>query len=163
MSGEKEKKEITQRRRSFIAALRSGQWKQTTGKLCHTYEGDRSYCCLGVACEVAIADGLNIHVNIREGRVGYGADGLSGSSTTTLPEEARTWFGFAEENPWLKVPAETAAEIDSNLFHSYLRNGRECFTAVELNDEHKLTFLQIADCVEYTFLPEDWEVTRAAR
>jgi hypothetical protein len=46
--------------RKWIAALRSGEFKQGTGRL---YSADvvtleKRYCCLGVACEVAERDGV---------------------------------------------------------------------------------------------------------
>ena len=37
-----------QRIKRFVKALRSGKYKQTTGKL----QNANSYCCLGVACDL---------------------------------------------------------------------------------------------------------------
>jgi hypothetical protein len=44
------KKEI---RDKWLAALRSGEYKQTTSVLRRTISGEPKYCCLGVLCEVA--------------------------------------------------------------------------------------------------------------
>jgi hypothetical protein len=46
--------------KTWIAALRSGEYKQTTGSL-QDYKG---YCCLGVACKVLIPkDQLELNTN----------------------------------------------------------------------------------------------------
>lgn len=38
----------------WVAALRSGEYKQTTGQLVHeSVRGNLSYCCLGVLCEIS--------------------------------------------------------------------------------------------------------------
>lgn len=37
----------------WLKALRSGEYKQSTGFLTEQYEGESNYCCLGVACKVA--------------------------------------------------------------------------------------------------------------
>lgn len=36
----------------WIAALRSGEYKQGYGRLCTIKDGSREYCCLGVLCDV---------------------------------------------------------------------------------------------------------------
>lgn len=38
--------------RKWLRALKSGKYKQTTGRLCRKVRGEYRYCCLGVACEV---------------------------------------------------------------------------------------------------------------
>lgn len=48
------KKEIADK---WVAALRSGNYKQTTGMLNRNNE---SFCCLGVLCEIAIKDGVEL-------------------------------------------------------------------------------------------------------
>lgn len=46
-------KELKQK---WVAALRSGEYKQGKGKLLYHENGETSYCCLGVLCEVAKFD-----------------------------------------------------------------------------------------------------------
>jgi hypothetical protein len=41
----------------WIAALRSGEYTQTTGKLKRTHTGYEGFCCLGVLCDLARKDG----------------------------------------------------------------------------------------------------------
>lgn len=40
-------------KRKWIAALESGKYRQTTEYLCQSENKKRTYCCLGVLCEVA--------------------------------------------------------------------------------------------------------------
>lgn len=48
-------------RRAWIKALRSGEYKQTWGRLCEVDpDGDKHHCCLGVACEVLLARGYAV-------------------------------------------------------------------------------------------------------
>src|SRR2546428_66571 len=47
----------------WVDALLSGKYKQTEGVLCSVSDkGKLSFCCLGVACEVAIANGVKLNV-----------------------------------------------------------------------------------------------------
>lgn len=40
------------KQRKWIEELRSGKWKQCTGKLCQVTFGEDRYCCLGVLAEM---------------------------------------------------------------------------------------------------------------
>lgn len=45
--------ELGPKQKTWIAALRSGKYKQGNGKLCSVdFYGNKSYCCLGVANDV---------------------------------------------------------------------------------------------------------------
>src|SRR5947199_768483 len=66
----------------WVDALRSGDYKQTIGAL----ENEYGNCCLGVACRVAIGDGLR--VNVYSGRV-TSFDG----EDAHLPASVRDWLG----------------------------------------------------------------------
>jgi hypothetical protein len=44
-------------KKKWVAALRSGEYKQTKGKLCGETEGVFGYCCLGVG--YVVAKGIN--------------------------------------------------------------------------------------------------------
>ena len=119
-------------------------------------------CCLGVACEVAIANRLDVVRTKRTGLYWYSGSDGSGSSST-LPAVVVNWYGFDDDNPYLKVPDEVANEIDNEKFREEYSSDHPLHAAAELNDEYKFTFAQIADCFEATFLPDDWEVTCASR
>jgi len=52
-------------KRSWMTALRSGKFEQTQNVLCEIdEEGNKSYCCLGVLCEVLKKKGFNVKLNI---------------------------------------------------------------------------------------------------
>lgn len=75
--------------KKWIDALRSGQFNQVQGHL-----GDRTgFCCLGVACEVAIANGINLKRHEEES---YSYAG----KTDVMPVSVQRWLG-TDENPVL--------------------------------------------------------------
>lgn len=81
----------------WIAALRSGEYKQTRGNL---YRCGR-YCCLGVLCDLAEKAGV---VEIRQvnGHVAYGTNdefAYALDSTDVLPKSVQAWAGLDDENP----------------------------------------------------------------
>lgn len=109
--------------KKWVDALRSGNYKQCREQL----SNGLGYCCLGVACEVAIAGGLSIEKTLGENRVRYDGTGAM------LPQSVRNWFGFYTND----VPVKYA-EGES--------------TCVGLNDASRLSFAEIADVVEATYL-----------
>lgn len=153
-----------------MTALRSGDWPQTRGVL-HRIKSIYAsspvgFCCLGVACEVAIKQGLALERVPLLTAMRYGSRQTNrqhGSTTATLPDEVMDWFGFAYDNPPLKVPDEVACEIDDAQFPGERESCSGLWNAAQLNDDLHFTLAQIGDCFEYTYLPQDWEVTRAAR
>lgn len=71
--------------RKWLVALRSGQYKQTTEKLCR----NGAYCCLGVACDLYIKDGGALSVRGNEdGSLSF--DGADGG----LPDKVQKWLGL---------------------------------------------------------------------
>jgi len=74
--------------KAWIAALRSGKYKQGTGALCD----DGRFCCLGVACDLAVKAGVDLSI------------GKRGSNTTfdekfgMLPRKVQCWLGLASDN-----------------------------------------------------------------
>ena len=160
-----------ERMRRFVAALRSGQFPQATGALQRMeYDDDDAggFCCLGVACEVAIADGLQLSkealpdparpVHSSKLYMHYGEE------MSLLPDVVQQWYGLIDDNPDLNVPTETGDEAGNEAFQErWQEDPHVRFVAAELNDDYGFALAQIADCFECTFLPEDWEVTRATR
>lgn len=110
----------TERVQLWIDALRSGEYKQIKSQLGKDGVG---YCCLGVACEVAIQNGLAIErtVNSR-GDIDFDEGGCE--LTSTVME----WYGFDNE----------CVELEDK-------------TAMGLNDTYEYTFSQIADEVERVY------------
>jgi hypothetical protein len=102
-----------------VTALRSGEYVQ--GKNClHAVETGtdgikkHTWCCLGVACDVAAKAGLEMSRVLYDGRESFdGSDGY-------LPESAREWFGFDSSDPYLKIPgygACTASEVNDEGYY----------------------------------------------
>lgn len=128
--------------RLWVDALRDPQLIQGYGKLATTHEGSSAWaqCCLDVACRVAIANGIELQEDVRydgkpeDGKMkrGYKDDESESErflNFTTLPHQAMVWFGFNS--------------IEVQLGKT---------TAMALNDGRKLTFPEIADVIEATYL-----------
>jgi hypothetical protein len=64
----------------WIAALRSGKYKQTI----HTLKGPSGYCCLGVACEISRLSTWDCGFYLDEGK--------------ELPNEVRLYYGLRKRN-----------------------------------------------------------------
>jgi len=69
----------------WVEALRSGEYRQTKHKL-HTKRG--GFCCLGVLCEVAIKEGLDVKKNAGSDRYFYDHEEF------TLPSRVQAWAGL---------------------------------------------------------------------
>lgn len=65
--------------KKWVKALRSGKYKQTTGRLAR--EG--AYCCLGVACELAVKAGVIQDFEPSDGE---------------LPEQVALWLGLGRRD-----------------------------------------------------------------
>lgn len=105
----------------WIAALRSGEYKQGIGCLHGVREGDE-YCCLGVLCA--------LHLNDFGGQwVPYSPSILTYlTETAKLPKEVQKWAGLTTPNP--KLGEESCVTLNDGLC------GRKC------------TFPEIADLIE---------------
>lgn len=79
---------------AWLAALRSGEYAQTTQYLHRVSEDGHSYCCLGVLCDIAVKQGLDLSVNttgVFDSIVQYnGTDGV-------LPIAVMDWAGIQNE------------------------------------------------------------------
>lgn len=112
----------------WIEALRSGKYKQTTGKL----QDGVGYCCLGVACKVLIFEDLQ--------RKDY-LDRL----VDTEPQfqvYAPEWLKQINEDVIARQKEESARSEDT-IFAASL---------IHLNDERGFTFDTIADVLELIYV-----------
>lgn len=93
----------------WIAALKSGEYKQGKGALTIIRETGEEDCCLGVLCKLAVKAGVlgDNDVQIFEGFnvlgemvtvKSYGPE----RDYTALPEEVRDWAGLQNRNPYLE-------------------------------------------------------------
>lgn len=116
----------------WIEALESGQHRQGSGHLAQKDDDVMRYCCMGVACEVALANGVRMAVRDQCGKKGY--DGNLG----IMPWAVVQWLGLQSQNPLLKPPEISGSEL-------------RCIRA---NDDLALNFQQIAVLLRSLYLPE---------
>lgn len=127
---------INENAKKWVEALRSGKYKQGYGCLAaiHTdLEGKKTeeYCCLGVACEVAIENGLKIETFVTKGAFHeYKAYGHKEESSV-LPHQVIQWLGMASANGSY-FPDENA----------------DLTTLIEKNDGRHNSFDAIANIIE---------------
>ena len=108
----------------WLAALRSGQYKQTDGYLNvqavnpnednPTNNNGDGFCCLGVLCEIAVADGV-----IQKQRSAsadffeYGDPAREDWDYSVLPETVKEWAGLRDTNPFINdIPEDGDADGD---------------------------------------------------
>jgi hypothetical protein len=131
-----------QRRALWVKALRSGKYRQAQGRL----RTDGGFCCLGVACEVAIADGVDVR---RGGDVrAFTYDGAE----TALPPSVAGWLGGLLDNPVVPMrhlPAQAQAAVRRGPFGN--SDVRTAISLAELNDAG-VPFTDIADIIERSLL-----------
>ncbi|HET6917238.1 MAG TPA: hypothetical protein VFH56_14185 [Acidimicrobiales bacterium] len=80
------REEILQHRAEWVAALRSGKYPQTKGRL----RAPEGYCCLGVATELAGCKGAWCEL---DGAYCYG------DFDAGMPPEAQEWLGVSDILP----------------------------------------------------------------
>lgn len=130
---------IQERVQLLVDALRSEEFKQGREWL---RVGDR-YCCLGVACEVAIRNGLEVEVEGNPGGT-FKYDGCP----DFLPAAVRDWFGFAHRDPLI---AQVPEAIHENCTGCALCK-EETVYASRANDGLWWGFLDIAKGFEDQYL-----------
>jgi hypothetical protein len=106
-------------KKQWVAALRSGAYKQGTGRLHDTYRGEDRFCCLGVLCDLAAREGV---VNVRSS----GPDILYDDEADVLPQSVMDWSGVESEDGRLTT----------------------CLPALALMNDQGTTFAQLADEIE---------------
>lgn len=140
--------------RKWVTALRSGKFTQARTKLARiNADGTMSYCCLGVLCEIAVADGIiepgvNASCDCKDPDcvVSAARDYLSYSGTYAMPPDTvfRAVYGDSTES----ALGDTDNWVVADPIIGY-RIG-----LADLNDCKEYTFDQIADAIENTWLTE---------
>lgn len=153
--------------RLFVKELRTTELPQGHHKL---FDGE-GYCCLGIACELAIREGVPMERLWYAGERRYvDPTGQTRGSAILLPELAARWLlgnGNAE-NVYVKAPPAVYARIvssprfDHSPVDERLALEGRAMAVSWLNDTIGLSFADIAECFEFTFLRGDWELNNAA-
>lgn len=131
----------------WVAELRSGKYEQAQRCLIKVQRRPilrrqkRSFCCLGVLCEIAVADGV-IKPAHATGADGWGYENREG----TLPDRVEIWAGF-----------------HSGRYYFPNEGGRaRSYSAMDLNDKLGLSFTEIADLVDKHVPVDEEEVQDAS-
>lgn len=113
----------------WLAALRSGDYKQAQGNLAaiNTREGTIGFCCLGVLCDVAMRNGVDVEARYVPGS--HGGLITYNSSVGVLPGAVQDWAGLSVPNPTLS-------------------DGEISTAAAIWNDGYDASFEKIADLIE---------------
>ena len=182
----KEREEVTPNLdaiRLWEQALRSDEFTQGAGRLgfhravlselgipkpANSFES----CCLGVLCEIAIRNGVDV---LREVSYSYAAHGYVikyDGERDLLPESVRKWAGIHSKNPKLHLPlTEDLVEdifgyADSHEKDRLLAEGLSeraacCNDGDMDNCFRALTFQEIADAIRHTYLRQAQEEAHA--
>lgn len=94
--------------RLLVDALRSGRFKKGAGALHRVTTAEETWCCLGVASQVARENGLAIESVMEDGREHFGTQ-----SNDYLCAEVQQWFGFDSEDPLLRTPGGSMIRASS--------------------------------------------------
>ena len=140
---------IEERARELTSALRSGEYEQGTKALCKLREdGTKEWCCLGVACDLAVKAGVTLAVTTDETeyiddkgnyrRVAYDThDGI-------LPQAVMDHFGFKTETGHTGSDEPHIPRVIPSM-------GETTFSSLAQANDYGTTFTQIAD-----FIDENW-------
>lgn len=144
----------------FLKALRSGEYGQTTGRLCkvrNNPDSTAAFCCLGVASEMAHQADSEA---VRKKEDGYGFVSYN-DKELLAPKATIDWLGIPVQNTdpdgldsyAFNILFFKAGEvIDSEQLFEY--GYEEKVSASELNDDLGLDFDEIANVFENEFLRE---------
>lgn len=152
----------------FVDALPN--YRQDTGALCEVFEatGERGYCCLGVATQIAVDNGLKLTEVFQEstvhgtysGSVGWKdpENPAEGTVFSVLPQAVADWYGFDLTTPRIKNHPEWGAsdrdQCDDPKCDSCGGNQVDTVSAVTANDRLKWDFAQIAQAFRETYLED---------
>ncbi len=136
----------------WLAALRSGDYKQGSHQL---VRNDR-YCCLGVACDLAVKAGVTSEWagedypyfgDLEEWEADpIGAMDDDRASWAELPYNVRSWLGLPEGDPLVELPEDHFMIAKLKNAGALYGDNRKVKVS-QLND-NGVTFAEIADLIE---------------
>lgn len=134
----------------WVEALESGKYRQATGQLA-TKSNETRYCCLGVACEVAIENGLEVDKTEDAifDEITYDGD------YAELPTSVENWFAINQDEA-ISLPQDLADVVTERINESadYLERDyveRDSAGFAEMNDSFGLTFEEIARAIRFHY------------
>jgi hypothetical protein len=128
--------QLKERRAAWVAALRSGRFEQCKGALAKVDCDENGYCCLGVACEIAIEMGLDLPKVVLFDKLAYGAR----EKTTVMPDEVVAFLGMNTNGD--------NGDNNGAFYNDAAPDGFKDYGCLaELND-NGATFSEIADFIE---------------
>ena len=93
----------------WVHALRSGKYKQGESYLARRDEdGQTCFCCLGVACALAIEEGLPVDM---QRPTAWGSVFLYDGEGQFMPGSVRQWLGLSRANGLFDVPESDAPSL----------------------------------------------------
>lgn len=137
---------VKENRALLVKALRSGRYMQGMGRLKKT---DNSYCCLGVACEVARKNGLDLKI----GKIGVSTYNYSSGNEKAYLDLSisaiRKFYGFKSTNGAIKSKFrdKVTKYLESKGYDMSSTNTSQ-MNLVHFNDALGVKFKHIADIIE---------------
>lgn len=128
------------RLRLVVKEIRTGKYTQHFDGLGKVVDGRECYCILGIFCEVAIKNGLELSKEIRDGKIYYG----SHRNNEILTKSVIRWYGFDDVDASIKLPDKPEYHVDWP--------SKACLAC--LNDTLGYTLEAIADVIEKEFLDD---------
>jgi len=120
-------------KKKWLKALRSGEYKQTTGQLrADDHEGNASFCCLGVLCNLHAQAHPEIAAKETDPDTYLGSYGA-------LPLAVVQWAGLD------KNVMDRDDDGELNIIVTYRRKETNL---IKLNDDEGLSFNKIANVIE---------------
>jgi hypothetical protein len=145
---------VTEFYSQWLAALRSGEYPQGKGQLNY----DNTYCCLGVACDIAVKEGMGRWQKGSGDYIKHYVDELMDSERFEFTDRSNSGVltrGLAEFLAMNETGEFEIQRVDDESERQWGegegRNLEHWLTT--LNDDG-LTFDQIADIIEYFFAPK---------
>jgi hypothetical protein len=108
---------LTENQLKWVEALESDEFQQSTGSLAN---GD-GYCCLGVACEIAMRNGVEV------------------DKTSDLGSDIITYDDY-----WADLPRSVRIWLDVDSGNPVVDDGVEAMSCSYMNDQEGMSFEAIA-------------------
>lgn len=112
----------------WVAALRSGKYSQAK----YSLQDRHGFCCLGVLCEVAKAEGIEVLAD---------RDGMLAGTELGSQRYVKEWAGVKSSNG--NLPKKAVASLPAHL-----RENPKIVSLAEFNDRGNYNFKQLANLIE---------------